>query len=631
MTTTALTAALDQLARVARESGVPEPDARLEGLQLSATISEPARAAFRDWALQTGEVGGAERFFDCASRGRRWRTSPTTIMTQLANTDAKAAAAYADALATVAAAACLLGEPHPQVAGNATLATAAQRSVVPAAFQPNPVGSLQPQSSASQPTPAQPSNPTVSGVANPQAPNSAPYDPFAGQLPGHPGNQPSRTDAGDESWIEQMADRGRDAADAMGDFTKRAPDILQNVLGQLRGTQDRMRDLGMRTPEIPAGLSTNPFDISSIDPHAPGAFGGITSHPAAPGYSPSVSPSSAGPGTASAPTQTQPDPHAKPEEPTEPEPPAKTLEELLKELDDLVGLGTVKAEIHRQTAILRVQGLRSKAGLQDPTITRHLVFVGNPGTGKTTVARLVAGIYKALGLLSKGQLVEVDRSELVAGYLGQTAIKTAEIADKAKGGVLFIDEAYSLSGDQYGEEAINTLVKEMEDNRHDLVVIVAGYPRPMAKFIAENPGLASRFRTSIDFADYTDEELLEIFKGMAAKADYDLTDEAITAFKLQLAQQVRDETFGNGRFARNVLEAAIGKHAWRLRDIEDPTLEELRTLLPEDISPTSNAEAVEFGDSDSPSEETDAAHELPAAPTSHPSPATPHHDEEPTA
>ncbi|MDC5698540.1 AAA family ATPase [Intrasporangium calvum] len=267
-------------------------------------------------------------------------------------------------------------------------------------------------------------------------------------------------------------------------------------------------------------------------------------------------------------------------EPTEPE---KSVEELLAELDAMIGLDRVKKEIHRQVALLKVEKMRVEAGLKAARMSRHLIFVGNPGTGKTTVARLVGAIYRALGLLPQGQLVEVDRSELVAGYVGQTAMKTAEVCAKAVGGVLFIDEAYALTGDQFAQEAVNTLVKEMEDHRADLVVIVAGYPEPMVHFIAQNPGLASRFTTTIEFDDYSDDELLAILDSIAAKAEYELTDEARRRVRHALEATARTPAFGNGRFVRNLFEHAVGRHAWRLQDAVEPTVDDLRLLTEDDV------------------------------------------------
>src|SRR5215210_2248883 len=259
---------------------------------------------------------------------------------------------------------------------------------------------------------------------------------------------------------------------------------------------------------------------------------------------------------------------AEPEEPLEP---ARPIEELLAELDGLVGLAPVKAEVKLVTNLLRVEKLRAERGLKVAEHSRHLVFTGNPGTGKTTVARLLAQIYRTLGVVEKGQLVETDRSGLVAGYIGQTSIKVKEVFTRALGGVLLIDEAHALARGQdrdFGHEAIDMIVKLMEDHRDDVVLIVAGYPDEMADFLDANPGLRSRFPKTIFFDDYSNEELQKIFDGMAAKSHYTPTEEARKRVFEYVAARPRDRGFGNARLVRNLFEAAVSAQATRVVELE---------------------------------------------------------------
>lgn len=266
----------------------------------------------------------------------------------------------------------------------------------------------------------------------------------------------------------------------------------------------------------------------------------------------------------------------------------ETIEEALDQIDQLIGLDAVKKEVHNLTNLLRLNKMRQERGFKTLKTSNHLVFLGNPGTGKTTVARFIAKIYKSLGILSEGQLIEVDRADLVAGYVGQTAIKTREVIDKALGGILFIDEAYTLAkgGTDFGQEAIDTILKAMEDKRDDFVVIVAGYSEPMNDFLESNPGLRSRFNKLIHFPDYTAEELLEIFNSYCQTNEMRISSDASLILK-QYLQEICDkkpQNFANGRAVRNIFETSLSLQANRLAQKEQINDDELMLITADDLS-----------------------------------------------
>jgi SpoVK/Ycf46/Vps4 family AAA+-type ATPase len=290
---------------------------------------------------------------------------------------------------------------------------------------------------------------------------------------------------------------------------------------------------------------------------------------------------------------------------------SETVEEVLAELDGLVGLDAVKEQVRSVMAVVRANQERAEAGLEIVNPGLHLVFTGSPGTGKTTVARLIARLYAAVGALPGSNFIEVDRSALVAGYVGQTAMKTAEVIEKTLPGVLFVDEAYSLTpshGSDFGAEATATLVKAMEDHRHELAVIVAGYREEMAEFVDSNPGLRSRLKTFVDFPDYAPDELVQIFGGFAESTGLHLSTDALDKAEGLFRQAVNRADFGNARFARSLFEQAYARMAVRAAADEDVHVDELTELIPDDLQwqelgPEAKTRRIGFVDSGPGSEE----------------------------
>jgi Holliday junction resolvasome RuvABC ATP-dependent DNA helicase subunit len=363
--------------------------------------------------------------------------------------------------------------------------------------------------------------------------------------------------------IEQFRDR-LDAPSAMFDLLV---DIDRaRGAGHARTYYDRA--VAVAFAMAAADIHTSEVEVRAIERWTAQLIGGLAATPGAP--------KPAGPPAADDPP-TQPPPPAEPPEP---------LEDLLAELDALIGMETVKREVRLVADLTRVEKLRRERDLPVLEQSRHLVFTGNPGTGKTTVARLLSRIYRSLGIVEKGHLVEKDRSGLVAGFVGQTATKVVAAFDEADQGTLLIDEAYSLirgGEDDFGREAIDTLVKLVEDRRDRLVVILTGYTGEMAELVAANPGMKSRFPKTIHFPDYSSEELVAILEMTASKGRFELTEAAKEKAADWLEAIPRDTGFGNGRLVRNLFEHAVGRQATRLASVATPTDEQLLTLEAEDF------------------------------------------------
>ena len=400
-----------------------------------------------------------------------------------------------------------------------------------------------------------------------------------GDMFGSSSETPKKEDANSSS--KGSSSREKSAAELLDEARKKRSDPLEDARKALKEAEELMA----RTDEITQGITnTNKKGLDELA----GMVGNTGSaDPSLMSGNPTLVPGqiAKGAGEGGQPTATA---TGGPAEGGQPPKPAEPEKDPMEELDSLIGLTTIKEDVKEIMAFAKIQKMRKDEGLKSVPVSLHLVFTGNPGTGKTTVARIIGRLYKQIGVLSKGQLIEVDRSGLVAGYVGQTALKTQEQIKKAMGGVLFIDEAYALAqkDDAFGQEAIDTVLKAMEDYRDDLVVIVAGYTKPMEKFINSNPGLKSRFNKYIEFPDYTIDELEEIFYLNCSKYDYIVEEDAKKQIRARIISRKmqRQENFANAREVRNMFEDIITNQARRVAELESPTHEDMMKITLMDLS-----------------------------------------------